>query len=73
MLPDKEGKVQTKNETKVISVENNESLEDQIFPINLTPEEEPEGKVSFGGQEVHKLIDSGASYNVIDHQLWRQL
>lgn len=58
-------KSRNSKQAKVISVENNESLEDE--------EEEPEGKVSFGGQEVHKLIDSGASYNVIDHQLWRQL
>lgn len=66
-------KSRNSKQTEVISVENNESLKDEIFSINLTPEEEPEGKVSFGGQEVHMLIDSGASYNVIDYQLWRQL
>ena len=54
-------------QTKVFSLENNESLEDEIFAINLTPEEEPEVKVTVGGQEVHMLIDSGASCKVIDH------
>lgn len=60
-------------QSKVFSLENKESPDDEIFAINLTPEEEPEVKVIVGGQEVHVLIDSGASCNVIDHQLWRQL
>ena len=51
----------------------NESSEDEIFAINLTPEEEPQVEITVGGQEVNVLIDSGASYNVIDQQLWEQL
>ena len=41
--------------------------------INLTLEEEPQAEITVGGQEVNVLIDSGASCNVIDQQLWEQL
>lgn len=54
-------------------MEDNESLDDEIFAIELSPEDEPEVKLTVGGQEVDMLIDSGASCNVIDHQLWEQL
>lgn len=54
-------------------MEDNESLDDEIFAIELSPEDEPEVKLTIGGQEVDMLIDSGASCNVIDHQLWEQL
>ena len=60
-------------QTKVFSVEDNESLDDEIFAIELSPEDEPEVKLTIEGQEVDMLIDSGASCNVIDHQLWEQL
>ena len=60
-------------QTKVFSVEDNESLDDEIFAIELSPEDEPEVKLTIGGQEVDMLIDSGASCSVIDHQLWEQL
>ena len=60
-------------QTKVFSMEDNESLDDEIFAIELSPEDEPEVKLTIGGQEVDMLIDSGASCNVIDHQLWEQL
>lgn len=33
------------------------SKQTKVFATNFTPEEEPEGKVTFGGQEVHMLID----------------
>ena len=51
----------------------NESSEDEIFGINLTPEEEPQVEITVGGQEVNVLIDSGAQCNVIHQQLWEQL
>ena len=51
----------------------NESSEDEIFAINLTPKEEPQVEITVGGQEVNVLIDSGASCYVIDQQLWEQL
>ena len=51
----------------------NESSEDEIFAINLTPEEESQVEITVGGQEVNVLIDSGTSCNVIDQQLWEQL
>ena len=51
----------------------NESSEDEIFSINLTPEVEPQVEITVGGQEGNVLIDSGASYNVIDQHLWEQL
>ena len=60
-------------QTKVFSVEDNESLDDEIFAIELSLEDEPEVKLTIGGQEVDMLIDSGASCHVIDHQLWKQL
>ena len=46
---------------------------DEIFAINLTPEEEPQVEITVGGQEGNVLIDSGALCNVIDQQLWEQL
>ena len=58
-------------QTKVFSVEDNESLDDEIFAIELSPEDEPEVKLTVGGQ-VDMLIDSGASCNVLDNQLWEQ-
>ena len=54
-------------------MEDNESLDDEIFAIELSPEDEPEVKLTIEGQEVDMLRDSGASCNVIDHQLWEQL
>ena len=60
-------------QTKVFSVEDNKSLDDEIFAIELSPEDEPEVKLTIGGQEVDMLTDSGASCSVIDHQLWEQL
>ena len=54
-------------------MEDNESLDDEIFAIELSPEDEPEVKLTIESQEVDMLIDSGASCNVIDHQLWEQL
>ena len=53
-------------------MEDNESLDDEIFAIELSPEDEPEVKLTIGGQEVDMLIDSGTCH-VIDHQLWKQL
>ena len=66
-------KSKNKYQTKVFSVVYNESLDDEISAIELSPEDEPEVKLTIGGQEVDKFIDSGASCNVIDHQLWEQL
>ena len=31
----------------------NESSEDEIFATNLTPEEEPQGEITVGGQEIN--------------------
>ena len=53
-------------------MEDNESLDDEIFAIELSPEDELEVKLTIGGQEVDMLIDSGTCH-VIDHQLWKQL
>jgi hypothetical protein len=49
------------------------SSEDEIFVVSLTPEDDPLATISIEGQEVRVLIDSGASCNVIDQQLWEQL
>ncbi|CAH3149104.1 unnamed protein product, partial [Pocillopora meandrina] len=65
-------KIDAKSAT-LFSVEDNESLDDEIFAIELSLEDEPEVKLTIGGQEVDMLIDSGASCHVIDHQLWKQL
>ena len=53
-------------------MEDNESLDDEIFAIELSPEDELEVKLTIGGQEVDMLIGSGTCH-VIDHQLWKQL
>ena len=66
-------KSKNKYQTKVFRVVYNESLDDEISAIELSPEDEPEVKLTIGGQEVDMFIDSGASCNVIDHQLWEQL
>ncbi|XP_058942015.1 uncharacterized protein [Pocillopora verrucosa] len=60
-------KSKNKYQTKVFSVVYNESLDDEISAIELSPEDEPEVKLTIGGQEVDMFIDSGASCNVIDH------
>ena len=44
----------------------NESSEDEIFAVILTPEEEREEEITVGGQEFNVLI---ASCNAIDQQL----
>ena len=62
--------VKTVNRKKVFSVE--DDVDDEIFAINLSPEEEPEVEFVVGGQKVRMLIDSGASCNVIDYTLWKQ-
>ena len=51
----------------------NKSSQDDIFEINLTPEEELQVEITVEGQEVNVLIDSGASCKVIDQQLWERL
>ena len=66
-------KSKNKYQTKVFRVVYNESLDDEISAIELSSEDEPEVKLTIGGQEVDMFIDSGASCNVIDHQLWEQL
>jgi len=63
--------VEDKNVTS-LQVEESSS-DDDVFVVSLDPEDNPEVTVNVGGQEVDVLIDSGASCNVIDRQLWKQL
>ena len=52
-------KSKNKYQTKVFSVVYNESLDDEISAIELSLEDEPEVKLTIGGQEVDMFIDSG--------------